>query len=198
MDEVVAAGRALLAEQPRGVTDLGRALAERWPDRRPQDLAYAVHYLWPLVQLPPRAVCGQRGRAICAPLPGQMPADASPDELVVCYLRASARPRRRTCRSGPGSRARARSSTGWSCGIWTAACTTRRARRCPTRAPPRRRASCPTSTTCCSRTRTARGLPAGCPPTSSAARRSWSRLRRGVLEARRRHDPRGAVRALAA
>jgi hypothetical protein len=88
LDAVVATGRALLAEQPRGVAELGRALAERWPDRRPQDLGYAVHYLWPLVQLPPRAVWGKRGRAICAPLPGEMASDTTPDELVLRYLRA--------------------------------------------------------------------------------------------------------------
>ena len=33
VDEVVAAGRAMLAERPQTIGELGKRLHERWPDR---------------------------------------------------------------------------------------------------------------------------------------------------------------------
>ena len=92
--EVVAAGRELLEERPRGNADLGRALAQRWPDRDPLVLAYAVHHHAALVQLPPRGTSPERpvGRAVLTTAEawlGRPPsADAAPDATVLRYLAA--------------------------------------------------------------------------------------------------------------
>jgi hypothetical protein len=94
LEDVVAAGRALLEERPRGNADLGRALAERWPDRDPLVLAYAVHHHAALVQLPPRGTSPERpmGRAVVttaeAWLGQPRAAEAAPDAVVLRYLAA--------------------------------------------------------------------------------------------------------------
>jgi hypothetical protein len=92
LSEIIAAGRALLAGNPLTRSELGRALARRWPDRDPDSLAYAVSYLLPVVQVPPRGVWGQRGPALLAPADDWTgrPHDAEPDPatLVLRYLGA--------------------------------------------------------------------------------------------------------------
>jgi hypothetical protein len=62
LDAVVEAGRALLAD-PLTRVALGRALSERLPGYDPLSLAYAVTYLVPAVQAPPRGIWGERGQA---------------------------------------------------------------------------------------------------------------------------------------
>ncbi|WP_214105459.1 winged helix DNA-binding domain-containing protein [Acrocarpospora catenulata] len=58
LDELAAAGRALMADdQPRSMTELARAMAERWPAPQPRALGeMLVAALLPMVQLPPRGL----------------------------------------------------------------------------------------------------------------------------------------------
>ncbi|GAA0960606.1 winged helix DNA-binding domain-containing protein [Actinocorallia libanotica] len=90
--EVAAEGRRLLDERPLTPAELGGLLAERWPDRAPASLAYAVRNLLPVVQTPPRGVWGARGRTAHAPLAswtGAPPhADLTLDGMVLRYLAA--------------------------------------------------------------------------------------------------------------
>jgi hypothetical protein len=56
----ILAGRALTRPQ------LGRELAETWPDIDPGHLAYGASYLHSLVQIPPRGLWGETGQATFA------------------------------------------------------------------------------------------------------------------------------------
>jgi hypothetical protein len=92
--EVVEAGRAALAETPGTTADLGRALTERWPEHDKTALAYAVRFIVPLAQLPPRGTSLERpgGPAVVVPvetLLGRPIAEGTaPDALLLRYLAA--------------------------------------------------------------------------------------------------------------
>jgi hypothetical protein len=94
VDAVVAEGRALLDAQPRMPAELGRALRERWPDVDADVLGYAVRYLAPVIQLPPRGTSHLRpgGRAVLGTMSawmgGEPDGDDAPDALVRRYLAA--------------------------------------------------------------------------------------------------------------
>ncbi|MDQ4213030.1 winged helix DNA-binding domain-containing protein [Microbacterium capsulatum] len=61
MARLVADGAELLAPAPLTNPQLGARLAERWPDRAPASLVYAIRNQVPLVQVPPRGLWGRSG-----------------------------------------------------------------------------------------------------------------------------------------
>jgi hypothetical protein len=95
VEAVLAAARGFLAEQPRTSTELRAHLLERWPERDAASLAYAVQYLEPLVQVPPRALWGKSGRAtwttaeawLSQPVPTtSASAEAGTEAMILRYL----------------------------------------------------------------------------------------------------------------
>jgi hypothetical protein len=89
-DTLLAAGRTLLAEQPRTITELQALLGERWPKHDPRALGYSIQFLLPLVHVPPRGTWG-RGGAVPAVhaeswLKRPLSDDRSPEEMIVRYL----------------------------------------------------------------------------------------------------------------
>ncbi|MFE6734947.1 winged helix DNA-binding domain-containing protein [Microbacterium sp. NPDC057650] len=61
MAALVADGAELLAPAALTNKQLGELLAERWPDRAPASLVYAIRNQVPLVQVPPRGIWGRSG-----------------------------------------------------------------------------------------------------------------------------------------
>ena len=87
-----AAGRRILERQPMPFGELGRALAELWPDRDPASLAQSVRASEALVQVTPRGLWGRSGVAAHttarAWLGRELDGGGSLDELVLRYLAA--------------------------------------------------------------------------------------------------------------
>ncbi len=92
LDELLAAGSELVTSEPRTRAELGSLLAARWPEVDPSALAYAISYLTPIVQVPPRGLWRRSGPARWAAaeawLGRELDGAPAADELVLRYLRA--------------------------------------------------------------------------------------------------------------
>ncbi|WP_041614248.1 winged helix DNA-binding domain-containing protein [Paenibacillus sp. JDR-2] len=64
LNALASEGRKLVEEKPLAFSEIGKLLAEVWPDADPDALAAAVRTLVPLIQVPPRGLWGESGRAI--------------------------------------------------------------------------------------------------------------------------------------
>ena len=84
----------LLARRPLSRAQLARALADRWPDGDPMSLAYAVTYLVPVVQVPPRGIWGKSAQATWTTAESWLATSLSPakpaavERLIRRYLAA--------------------------------------------------------------------------------------------------------------
>jgi hypothetical protein len=91
-EALIAAGRALVEERPLTFSELGKLLAERWPDRDAAALAQAIRAWAPLVQTPPRGVWGASGQARHTTvehwLGRSLASDPSLEEMILRYLAA--------------------------------------------------------------------------------------------------------------
>ena len=90
-DALLEQAKRLLEEQPRTRGELGKLLAERWPDADPSALAYAATHHIALCQVPPRGIWGKNGPAAWAPVESWLgaPLRTVPvDALVLRYLGA--------------------------------------------------------------------------------------------------------------
>jgi hypothetical protein len=92
LDELVGAGRAWVESEPLTTAQLAKLLADRWPDRDPNSLAYASRFLLPIVQVPPRGLWGKKAapKATTAEVWLGRPLESStaPDDAVLRYLAA--------------------------------------------------------------------------------------------------------------
>ena len=91
MEALAVAAHDLMAEQALTRRELGRLLAERWPDRDPGSLATAATYLVPAVQVPPRGLWKTNGPVAWSTIDSwigaapDIPA-ATPEDVVLRYL----------------------------------------------------------------------------------------------------------------
>jgi Winged helix DNA-binding domain len=89
---VIATANALMEEKPRTFSELGSLLHQRWPDRDATSLAYAIRYLVPIVQVPPRGIWGKSAQPTWTStdlwLGRQIKAKPSIDKLIPRYLAA--------------------------------------------------------------------------------------------------------------
>lgn len=89
--ELLSAIREILTERPKTRSDLGKALAERWPNVDPTALSYAM-YLVPLVQVTPRGIWGKSGASTFTTLEAwigrSVDGSGDPGPMILRYLAA--------------------------------------------------------------------------------------------------------------
>ena len=89
---LLSAGRALLAERPLTVSELGKLLHGQWPDQPAEPLAYALRYMEPLIFVTPRGTWGGRGLVKTTTVEAWLGRPVGPasslDDLVRRYLAA--------------------------------------------------------------------------------------------------------------
>lgn len=79
LDELAAAGRAVMADgEPRSMTQLARALAERWPEPGPRALGEMLMAVVPMVQMPPRGLWGTKAGVRSATLESWLEREIDP------------------------------------------------------------------------------------------------------------------------
>jgi hypothetical protein len=92
VEAVLAAGRAFLDEKPRPSAALARHLGGLWPDRDATSLAYALRFLTPMIQVPPRGMWGTSHQPTWATVEAWLgrpvPDDPTPDAAILRYLAA--------------------------------------------------------------------------------------------------------------
>lgn len=92
LQAVSAAGRALVEEQPRTATELGKLLGETWPNIDPATLSNVIRTFVPLIQVPPRGIWGSSGQAkhtsAEAWLGKSLAASPSLEDMLLRYLAA--------------------------------------------------------------------------------------------------------------
>jgi Winged helix DNA-binding domain len=92
VDALLATARELIERRPRTRVELGALLAERWPQHDSASLAYAITYLMPTVQVPPRGLWGKGGQARWTTVESWLGRDVdiepSAEGLVIRYLAA--------------------------------------------------------------------------------------------------------------
>jgi hypothetical protein len=90
LEAVRAEAAKLLEAEPLTAAELGRRLAERWPDRSPEAMAAVCRMTMALVQVPPRGQWGRSGRASHTTLQSWLSSpladDPLIDDLVLRYL----------------------------------------------------------------------------------------------------------------
>jgi winged helix DNA-binding protein len=92
LDALLAYGREVVEERPRTTAELGKVLLERWPDRDVTALSYAVRYLVPVIQVPPRGLWETSSQATWTTVESwlgrPLSAESSTETVVLRYLAA--------------------------------------------------------------------------------------------------------------
>ncbi len=91
LDELATCAQELLAGRSLTRTQLGRALAERWPQFDPLALGWSAQLLVPVVHPPPSGIWRRGGATpftLASDWLGEAPTQHGPDELIRRYLTA--------------------------------------------------------------------------------------------------------------